>query len=118
MTQRVWDHYMTEQDQAHNAVHEARRVGYGDKPALLLIDLYRWVFGDSPEPLLDAVKTWPGSCGLAGPILRGRGDHNGADLRSRRVPSLPRSSCRCGKESDFPYIVKKSQSELTTYGED
>jgi len=66
MTKRVWDRYMTEQDRAHNAVHEPRRVGYGDKPALLLIDLYRWVFGDTAEPLLQSVKTWPGSCGLAG----------------------------------------------------
>lgn len=66
MTQRVWDRYMTEQDRAHSTVHEPRRVGFGDKPALLLIDLYRWVFGDRPEPLLEAVKTWPGSCGLAG----------------------------------------------------
>jgi nicotinamidase-related amidase len=31
----------------------------------LLIDLYRGVFGDKPEPLNDAIKTWPGSCGLA-----------------------------------------------------
>ena len=30
----------------------------------LLIDLYRWVFGDKPQPLLEAVKDWPGSCGL------------------------------------------------------
>jgi len=66
MSQRVWDRYMTEQDRAHNAVHEPRRVGYGNKPALLLIDLYRWVFGDQPEAVLDAVKTWPGTCGLAG----------------------------------------------------
>jgi len=35
------------------------------RPALLLIDFYRWVFGDRPEPLLEAKKTWPGSCGLA-----------------------------------------------------
>jgi nicotinamidase-related amidase len=28
--------------------------------------MYRWVFGDRPEPLLQATKTWPGSCGLAG----------------------------------------------------
>jgi nicotinamidase-related amidase len=43
-----------------------QRIGFGNRPALLLIDLYRWVFGDTPEPLLEAVKTWPGSCGLAG----------------------------------------------------
>jgi nicotinamidase-related amidase len=33
---------------------------------LLLIDLYRWVFGDRPQPLLDAIEEWPASCGLAG----------------------------------------------------
>ena len=36
------------------------------RPALLLVDLYRAVFGDAPEPLLQAIKTWPSSCGLAG----------------------------------------------------
>lgn len=66
MNERVWDRFMTEQDRAHSAVHEPRQVGFGEKPALLLIDLYRWVFGDKPEPLLDAVKSWPGSCGMAG----------------------------------------------------
>jgi maleamate amidohydrolase len=30
-------------------------------PALLLIDLYRAVFGDRPQPLLEAIKEWPGS---------------------------------------------------------
>jgi len=43
-----------------------KRIGFGNRPALLLIDLYRWVFGDRPEPILEAIKTWPGSCGLAG----------------------------------------------------
>lgn len=66
MAGRIWERYMTEQDRAHNNMQEPRRVGFGDKPALLLIDLYRWVFGDKPEPLLEAVKTWPGSCGMAG----------------------------------------------------
>jgi nicotinamidase-related amidase len=43
-----------------------RRRGFGEKPALLLIDLYRWVFGDKPEPILEAMKKWPSSCGLDG----------------------------------------------------
>ncbi len=43
-----------------------RRVGFGSRPALLLVDLYRWVFGDEPQPLLEAMQSWPGSCGLAG----------------------------------------------------
>ncbi len=66
MAERVWDRFLTEQDKAHVAAKGARSVGLGQKPALLLIDLYRWVFGDKPEPLLEAIKTWPGSCGLAG----------------------------------------------------
>jgi nicotinamidase-related amidase len=39
-------------------------MGFGAKPALLLIDLYRGVFGDEPKPLLEAIKEWPGACGM------------------------------------------------------
>jgi len=61
----VWDPFLTDQDRAHLTQAKDRRVGFGHKPALLFIDLYRSVFGDGPQPLLEAVKTWPGSCGLA-----------------------------------------------------
>jgi maleamate amidohydrolase len=66
MAQRVWDRYLTERDRAHLALRPPRRRGFGERPALLLIDLYRWVFGDKPEPILDAMKKWPSSCGLDG----------------------------------------------------
>jgi nicotinamidase-related amidase len=66
MTERIWDRYLTERDRAHVARHPAARKGAGDRPALLLVDLYRWAFGDRPEPLMDAIERWPGSCGLAG----------------------------------------------------
>jgi maleamate amidohydrolase len=62
---RIWEPYLTAQDRAHLARTPDRRVGFGSRPALLLIDLYRWVFGDAPQPLLEAIETWPGSCGLA-----------------------------------------------------
>jgi nicotinamidase-related amidase len=64
--ERVWDRFLTEQDKAHVAMKPPRNIGFGKKPALLLIDLYRWVFGDKPQPVLEAIKTWPGSCGMAG----------------------------------------------------
>jgi nicotinamidase-related amidase len=64
-TGRVWEPYLTDQDRAHLARTPDRRVGFGQRPALLLIDLYRWVFGDRPQPLLEAIDTWPASCGLA-----------------------------------------------------
>jgi maleamate amidohydrolase len=62
---RVWEQFLTEQDRAHLTRTPDRRVGFGNRPALVLIDLYRWVFGDAPQPLLEAVESWPGSCGLA-----------------------------------------------------
>lgn len=66
MTGRIWDPYLTQSDIDHLARSADKRVGLGSRPALLLVDLYRAVFGDKPEPLLEAIKTWPSSCGMAG----------------------------------------------------
>jgi nicotinamidase-related amidase len=66
MAQRVWERFLTEQDRAHLAARPSRRRGFGEKPALLLIDLYRWVYGDKPESILEAIKKWPSHCGLDG----------------------------------------------------
>jgi len=66
MTERVWDRFLSEGDRQRNVVQPAARKGAGTKPALLLVDLYRWVFGDEPQPLLEAIESWPGSCGLNG----------------------------------------------------
>jgi len=65
MAERVWDRYLTEQDKASLAGRPERRIGWGEHPALVFIDLYRAVFGDKPEPLVEAIKRWPSSCGLA-----------------------------------------------------
>jgi nicotinamidase-related amidase len=62
---RIWDRFLTEQDAAHVAMVPAITKGGGDRPAVLLIDLYRGVFGHEPEPLLQAVRTFPKACGLA-----------------------------------------------------
>ncbi|HET9457852.1 MAG TPA: isochorismatase family protein [Candidatus Limnocylindrales bacterium] len=66
MSERVWDRYLSDQDRARAAIQPAVRKGAGTRPVVVLVDLYRWVFGDRPEPLLEAIKSWPGSCGLAG----------------------------------------------------
>jgi nicotinamidase-related amidase len=63
MAERVWEKYLTEQDKSHIAASGHRSRGYGSRPAVLLIDLYRWVFGDRRQPLLEAIEEWPGSCG-------------------------------------------------------
>ena len=51
MDTRVWDRFLTEQDKAHLALRRHHPIGFGQLPALLLIDLYRWLFGDQPQPL-------------------------------------------------------------------
>jgi nicotinamidase-related amidase len=66
MTKRVWDDFLTAQDKASLSERPHVNYGFGERPALILIDLYRWVFGDRPQPLLEAIKEWPGSCGMAG----------------------------------------------------
>tara|TARA_B100000315_G_C14510049_1_gene556535 strand:- start:164 stop:904 length:741 start_codon:yes stop_codon:yes gene_type:complete len=66
MTDRVWDRFLTEQDKILADKIPPRRLGFGQNPALLLVDIYRWVFGDKPEPLMESTQSWPASCGLAG----------------------------------------------------
>src|SRR5579859_7291616 len=63
---RVWDRFLSDQDKAHLERSKDRRIGTGKRPAILNIDLYRWVFGDDPKPLLEGLKDWPGYTGMAG----------------------------------------------------
>ncbi|HET8785353.1 MAG TPA: isochorismatase family protein [Candidatus Limnocylindrales bacterium] len=62
---RVWDRFLTDQDRAAVAAHPAPRKGAGDRPVLIMCDLYRAAFGDRPLPLLESMERWPSSCGLA-----------------------------------------------------
>ncbi len=65
--QRVWDKYLTAEEREWTAAR--RRPPFtlaGRRAALLMVDLYRGGFGDTPEPLLESVKKWPWSCGEYG----------------------------------------------------
>jgi nicotinamidase-related amidase len=66
MPEPIWERYLTDQDREHVRRQPPPDRPLGTQPALLLVDLYRWVFGDRPQPLLEAIETWPSSCGLAG----------------------------------------------------
>jgi nicotinamidase-related amidase len=61
---RVWDKFLAAEDAATLKERPHQVWGFGQRPALVLIDLYRWVFGDSrPASVLDAMVDWPGTCG-------------------------------------------------------
>ncbi len=54
---RVWDSFLTERDKQHVAIANKRKpVGWGQKPALLMIDNYQGVFSERGVPLLEAIK--------------------------------------------------------------
>ena len=67
MNSKPWERFLTENDTAHlEASGPHREYGWGEKPALLLIDIYRGVFGDERLPLLEGIKDWPGYTGAGG----------------------------------------------------
>jgi len=63
-SRHVWEDLLDDEIRTVMAHYEARR-GFSSRPALLCIDNYNAVFGDRPEPLLQAIKRFPSSCGLA-----------------------------------------------------
>jgi nicotinamidase-related amidase len=65
MSTRVWDRFLTARDKASLEERPHQVWGFGKRPALVLVDLYRWVFGDVRQPLLEAIPEWPSSCGEA-----------------------------------------------------
>ena len=63
-TTRVWDRFLAPEDAITLRERPHQMWGFGQKPALVLIDVYRWVFGDSrPESVKAAMPEWPGTCG-------------------------------------------------------
>ena len=66
MVERVWDRFLTEQDQRAlaKAPKNPRELrSFCHRPALVLVDFFRGVFGDRPQDLVEAMDTWPNSCG-------------------------------------------------------
>jgi maleamate amidohydrolase len=117
MTGRVWDRYLSDQDRQRVAAQPAVRKGTGSRPVLVLVDLYRWVFGDAPRPLLEAIRDWPGSCGLAAwealpNIQRLLSEARGAGIPVVHITGLDgmpgwRDSRSTGKSSPDPQAVDR-----------
>ena len=64
MKPRIWDKFLTERDRAvFSAGGFGARMGFGKRPALLVVDVNYAFCGDKPEPILESIKRWPTSCG-------------------------------------------------------
>ena len=63
----VWDDVLGEQDRlVFERAGWGKEVGYGQRPALLVVDVIYNFIGDKPEPILESIKRWRYSCGEVG----------------------------------------------------
>lgn len=64
MAERIWDKFLTERDkQVFADSGYGARAGFGNKPALLIIDVNYNFCGDKSEPILESIKRYRNSCG-------------------------------------------------------
>lgn len=64
MTERIWDRFLTERDRAvFKASGYSAPVGFGERPALMIVDVSYNFCGDRAEPILDSIAKWRNSCG-------------------------------------------------------
>lgn len=64
MKKPVWDKFLTERDKAVFAAGGfGARMGFGKRPALIVVDVNYAFCGERPEPILESIKRWPTSCG-------------------------------------------------------
>lgn len=62
--ERVWDRFLTQRDRKVFAESGyGSHMGFGKRPALMIIDVSYGFTGDKSEPILDSIKRWRNSCG-------------------------------------------------------
>ena len=60
----VWDDVLSDQDrEVFDAAGWGADAGYGERPAVLVVDVIYNFCGDKPEPILESIKRWRYSCG-------------------------------------------------------
>src|SRR4030095_6850129 len=63
----TWDNILTPRDKDVFALSGyVKRAGFGQRPAVLVIDVNYNFIGDKPEPILESVKRFRNSCGEEG----------------------------------------------------
>src|SRR5262249_20034795 len=64
MAEPTWNQFLTERDkQVFAAAGYGARAGFGQRPALLVIDVNYNFCGDRREPILESITRWRNSCG-------------------------------------------------------
>jgi len=76
MSERIWDKFLTERDKEVFAAAGYGALGaWGERPALLVIDINYAFCGEESEPIVESIKKWRNSCGEdaweAMPVVKG-----------------------------------------------
>lgn len=63
----IWDKFLTERDKAHLAIWGKKQPDQlGQRPVLVVIDVYYSSVGHERKPLMESIQQWPMSCGEEG----------------------------------------------------
>lgn len=108
---RVWDRFLTEQDKAvfARSGHGARG-GFGQRPALLVVDVSYAFCGDKDEPITESVKRWRNSCGAVAwkalPVMA----KVIAAARAKRVPVIYTTGAVVSSKDWGSWALKNSRT--------
>ena len=62
-----WTAYLTPRDaEVLRAAGYGARMGFGKRPALMIVDVSYNFVGEAPAPILESIKRWRNSCGEEG----------------------------------------------------
>ena len=75
MTEPLWMKYLTGRDRrVLEASGYGARMGFGQRPALMIVDVNYNFTGEQPRPILESIRRWRNSCGeeawVAIPVIR------------------------------------------------
>lgn len=117
----VWDSYLTDRDRAvYATAGYGADLGFGSRPAVVIIDVNYDFVGHKPLPILESAKIWRNSCGEEGWAAVAATVELLAAARRRNLPifyttsMLPRAdrlgrglwrSSRNGEEAEVPGFV-------------
>ena len=89
MTDRPWDRFLTSGDrEVISAAGYGAKGGFGERPALLVVDMTYNFCGDRPEPILQSIRSWRASCGQAAWIAMPQIKELIAIARERGIPVI------------------------------
>ncbi len=67
MTEPLWAKFLTPRDrEILQASGYGARMGFGKRPALMIVDVSYNFVGEAPAPILESIKRWRNSCGEEG----------------------------------------------------